>query len=861
MGALVRGGARTGLLACLTFGSGAGALSSQAPPPPEGSGVRVTVAPGTHYRRGAAYRALMGSGYRDLWTTPITVPVADLSTLAGGLTAVRLGGGMTTRTLHLDGADGRRYVFRSVDKEPRDLLEDFMGTPVESIIRDQVSSFHPSGAMIVADLLEAVGVLHTDPRLMVVPDDPRLGEFRQEFAGMLVLFEERPDDGPDGAPGFAGSRDIEQTEDFIEILEEEPESHVAASELLRARLVDLLVGDRDRSTNNHLWARFEDPDGGHVWRVIPRDRDQAFVRFDGFFKTLARIHDYRLVAFDDEYPNVEALTRNAWDIDRWLLVGISREEWQATVRHVQSQLTYEVIDRAVRRLPPEHYEVSGAGLTAALQQRRDRLEEAAAELYRVVFRYADVHASDGDEEATVERRADGSVRVVVRPLESDVGVTFDRTFVEGETEEIRLYMHGGSDVVTVSGSGPGSIRLRAVGGGSADRFVDSSSTSPGLNEFYDGGDATTLVEGRGTRFHERDAQRRYSWLNDSRSRDWGTEWAALPGGGYDGDRGVVLSAQTTINRFGFLKDPFANRMSLEVGWSFGLSEPFVDYRHQFRDALSGRDLGIHARFSGLEVIGFYGLGNETPQVEPFRFYRVPHKQVVLSTSIDFGDSERRRVSVGPVIEYMSTDTTDTSRFIGTAAPYGSGRFWQVGVQAEIGLDGRDRSGTPASGYLLSARGAFYPELLDVDRGAFGEAGARAAVYLSPPQGNPTLALRAEGTKVWGNFPFAKSAFLGGASSLRGLREQRYAGDAALLGSAELRVYLTRFVLLIPSDLGILALADAGRVFLDGESSDTWRSSWGGGVWLAPLSRGTTLHLTAVRAVGRTSVYAGVGFTF
>ena len=55
--------------------------------------------------------------------------------------------------------------------------------------------------------------------------------------------------------------------------------------------MDLLVGDRDRSVNNHLWARFPDTDGGYVWRPIPRDRDQAFVQFDGFLKGLARFYE------------------------------------------------------------------------------------------------------------------------------------------------------------------------------------------------------------------------------------------------------------------------------------------------------------------------------------------------------------------------------------------------------------------------------------------------------------------------------------------------------------------------------------------------------------------------------------------
>ena len=837
------------------------AAHAQAPPPPNGSGARVTVTPGARYAKGSLYRALMGAGYRDLWTAPITVPVADLGTLAGGLTPVRVGGGMTTRTLHLDGADGRRYVFRSVDKEAADLLEDFLGTPIEAIIRDQVSVFHPSGAMVVASLVDALGILHPSPRLVVVPDDPRLGEFHDEFAGMLALFEERPDDAPDGAPGFAGSREIVQTEDLFDILEEEPESHVAAQELLKSRLLDILVGDRDRSTNNHLWASFDDPAGGRVWRVVPRDRDQAFIRFDGFLKGLARSYDRRLVNFGDEYSSVWGLTRNAWDIDRNLLVGLSRSQWDETVAGVKATLTDDVIDRAVRQMPPQHAEIVGEEIAAALKGRRDHLDGAAEEFYRIVFTYADIRATDTDEEARVERRADGSVRVTIRTVDPEPGVRFDRSFTADETREIRLYMHGGADVVTVTGSRSGRIGLRAVGGGGADRFVDSSSAAPSMNKFYDGGDATEVAAGPGTRYYERDVPRLWSWLNDIRNLDWGFDWAPLPTGGYDRDRGVVLGADLQVNQYGFLKTPYANRLGLRAAWSFGLNEPLLDYRQSFRDVLLGRGIEIHARLSGMEVIDFYGFGNESPEAGSTRFHRLPHKQVVLSTAIDFGDGQRTRLGVGPVVQYMFTDSTDTGHFLGTVDPYGSGRFGQLGLQGSLRLDGRDRSGTPTRGTFLEAGAAYFPEFMDVDRGAFGEVHARAAAYASPPRGNPTLALRAEGKKLWGTFPFAEAAFLGGTASLRGLREQRYAGDAAVLGSAEVRLFLKRIVFIVPSDFGVMALTDAGRVFLDGESSDTWRTAWGGGIWFAPLSRGTVLHVTAVRSGAEASLYAGLGFAF
>jgi hypothetical protein len=833
---------------------------AQVPDPVPPPGEFVTVAPGAQYSAGPLYRALMGSGYRDLWTTPIRVPVADLDSMAGGLTPVRVGGGMTTRTLHLDGADGRRYVFRSVDKEPVDLLEDFIGTPIEAILRDQISSFHPSGALIVASLLEAVDVLHVTPRMVVVPDDPRLGEFREEFAGMLAFYEERPDDPPPGAVAFAGALEMVQADRLFELLEEDPRHHVASRELLRARLVDLLVGDRDRSTNNYLWARFDDDRGGFVWRPVPRDRDQAFVRFDGILKGLARTYDVRLVSFGGEYPSVVGLTRNGWDVDRSFLSDISRADWLATVEEVKRSLTDEVIERAARQLPAGHYEIVGRQLADALRERREHLDEAAEDFYRVVFRYPDLHGSDADEVVDIERFEDGSIHL---SLESDsIGdPTFERTFAPGETREVRLYLNGGDDLVTVSGEGRSLIRVRVMGGGGRDRFVDRSSTGPRANLFYDDGDGTEVVAGPGTRWYERNVERPFSWHEEDRTLDWGHSWKPDPRISYDGDRGLVVSAGLTYNRYGFLRQPYASQLGLRVGWSFGLAAPLLDYRHYFRDVVGGSDLRFGFHWSGLEIIDFYGLGNESVAQGPNSFHRIPHKRIEMSAMVSLGDGESRQLSIGPVIQYISTDTTGETSYLRATHPYGSGRFGQLGLQASLELDARDRLGTPSHGYWLTGGATYFPEYMGVNRGEFGEMHGQAEAYLSPPAGNPTLALRAEGKKLWGTFPFAESAFLGGASNLRGLREQRYAGDASLFGGAQVRLDVARVLFIVPTDFGLLGLADIGRVYRRGEQSSRWHSGFGGGIWLAPLRRSSTAHFTVARAEGRTGIYFGVGLAF
>ena len=64
-----------------------------------------TVIPGKEYQAGALYRLFFGDHWRDLWTTPITVPVIDLQKYAGGLTPIKTGGGFQTKSLHFKGAE------------------------------------------------------------------------------------------------------------------------------------------------------------------------------------------------------------------------------------------------------------------------------------------------------------------------------------------------------------------------------------------------------------------------------------------------------------------------------------------------------------------------------------------------------------------------------------------------------------------------------------------------------------------------------------------------------------------------------------------------------------------------------------
>jgi outer membrane protein assembly factor BamA len=210
--------------------------------------------------------------------------------------------------------------------------------------------------------------------------------------------------------------------------------------------------------------------------------------------------------------------------------------------------------------------------------------------------------------------------------------------------------------------------------------------------------------------------------------------------------------------------------------------------------------------------------------------------------------------------------SNDARFIAEDRPYGTGTFSQLGAGATLRIDTRDMALAATRGVYFELGGNGYPRFADVDR-AFGEVHGRVATYLTPKgPGSPTLALQLGAKKVFAtkdSLPFHEAAFLGSPSTLRGYRDHRFAGDrGAVYGSAELRLPLTHAFILVPGRQGILAFYDFGRVYQRGEVSDTWYHSYGGGVWLGFLTRGSVLSLTFGHGdEGNDKVYVRAGFAF
>lgn len=825
---------------------GAYAVLSGVPTPAPAQGDSVTVAAGARYAAGGTRRSLLGSDYRQLWTTPIRVPVLDPDTFAGGLTPLEEGGGLQTVSLHLQGADGREYGFRSVDKDQdRAVPPDVRRTVVSRIIQDQVSALHPGGALVADRLLDAVGILHASPRLYVMPDHPFLGEHREKFAGMLGTLEVRPNEGGEGEPSFAGADEVVGTEKFLEELEDTPRNRLDAREYLGARLMDLFLGDFDRHEDQWRWAGF-DRGELRVWRPIPRDRDYVFVDYDGLLLSLGSRFYPKLVRFDDEYRDLGGLTENAQALDRRLLSGLARPAWDSVTAAVQRRLTDAVIRDAVERLPAPWYELSGPGLIADLRSRRDRLPEVAEEFYERLAGTVTVDATDVAERAEVERFPDGGVELRIYARKDAEGVAtphFRRRFVAEETEEVRLDLHGGDDTAVVRGHGGRGITLRVIGGGGDDVLADSTGGAGRSRiAFYDARGENRFVTTGGATVDRREYDEPKGAPRDrGRSSTLFSPWA-----GWVSNLGPVIGGGPQVTRYGFRRDPFASRLRL-----LALYAPFegrvgVEATGEFHSEGAPRYFEVLAQASEIEATRFHGYGNESPGEGDQEFYRVLERVLLLEPRLVFPVSDRLTLSGGPSAWYV-----DPEPVVGSPAaegtPFGSEAFGMVGARGGAEFDSRDEPAYPRHGWRASAEISAFPAFWDVED-AFAGVKVDAASYLTlPALTRPTLALRSGASRVWGGFPIQEAAALGGSHSLRGYRSERFLGDAAVWGNAELRVPVTRVNLLVRGDLGVLGLLDAGRVRVDGDSDGGWHTATGGGVWFAFLER---------RAVGSVTYAAG-----
>ncbi len=812
------------------------------------------------FSKGKFGRLIWGDHYRDAYAEVLTIPVLDLATFQGGVKPVKRGGGYQTNSLRLEAPMGRQFTMRSLDKDPSRLAVYPLNQSrvVLDLIKDTFSSTHPLSALPIPPMAAAVDVYHTNPAVYYVPPQPLLENFNEDFGGHLYLVEERPDDDNwREMTNFGKPRDLISTEDVIEEIHDKHDHRVDQNWVLRSRLFDLVIGDWDRHDDQWRWAEIKEG-GATLYRPIPRDRDQAFARYDGLIFMIARQTSPAAKPLRPYSPNPQ----NIWwsnfgcrHFDNTFLTEMEWSDWEREVRYIQEGLTDEVVDSAFRDSWPESLlALDGDRIIRTLKSRRNKLEKIARNLYEYRSRKVDVVGTDEKDLFVVERLDDQRTRVTVFDTNKEgekEEKLYERTFLQQETREIVLYGLDDDDIFRLTGQVDKGIRVRLVGGLGDDTFIDHSMVSGRAHKtmVYDVKQEKSVVEaGAETRLRF-SANPSYNIYNRKAKHYDPNFWQVLPSLAFNPDDGFLLGASASFTHHGFKKTPYAGKHLFGARYAFATNGIDLLYRGEFIDVLGDWEISLNAVYrTPLYADNFYGLGNETANLEDslgLDYNRVRQERGFAFPALMRIINSATRLYFGPTYEYVKVERTE-GRFIDDYAnaddspldpDFFRGQQF-LGVRFIFDFSNLDDPAFPSRGLKFYVDGGWRAQLNGDQHFPFMKA------TLSAFQPLDRQRLLVFGTRLGfehifaENFQFYHAPQLGGTGpwrNLRGYRRDRFVGQSVFFQNFDLRWHLFESSnQVLPFSMGAFAGFDYGRVWLEGERSKKWHYGYGGGLFFIPL---------------------------
>jgi len=830
-----------------------------------GDSVTVAIAP-EYDQVSKVHRDFLGENYRKLWALPVKMRVLDISKERGGLKIDKLGGGNQTRSIRFVDPQGKEWVLRTIQKYPdRALPPNLRATVAKDIVQDQVSTGHPFAALIVPVLAEALQLEHANPELVYVGDDPGLGEYRKEFANAPYYFEER-------APL---ALDKTQSTDKVQEKLQEDNDHLLNQKLvLRARLLDFVIGDWDRHEDNWRWTSDKD-NGVTRYDPIPRDRDKVFYKTSGIFPWVLS-HQWlksNLQPYSDNIRDVNGWNFNARYFDRYFLNELSEKDWKAEILYVQEHISPTLVAEALRQMPAPALKYNYEELSVALNGRVKHLEEIALTYYKFLAQKVDIAASDKREYFSIVHKDDGRIALKIENIKKDGTngrTVYQRTFDPKMTEEIRLYGFAGEDVFDVSGTKKSPIVVRMVGGADKDVFkFDAGLDNKSTNYIYDRLDEENVMPDRS------DAKLRLAndtVVNSFNKRSFVfDQFGPLFHFNYNLDQGLLIGAGLVYEKQGFRKAPYRFRNEFWANYATGRKSFIFTYSGDFKELIGKNDFKVDAIMLGPNNLSnFFGLGNDTRFINKgdldMSYYRSHYDYFNADFKLKRALNKQLVLEAGVSTEYYTSDAlANNKRFLkdfNTAYPEEEvfrDKFYG-GLVSTLTYDTRDNAAIPKKGLYWKTSIAAKQEFND-QHNRFGSIQTEFRSYVNPGNSGFVIANRLGGGTTIGNPTFYQRMQLGGVRNLRGFHTNRFTGKSSFYYNLDLRLKLFDFTSYItPGSVGLIGFNDIGRVWEPGQSSKSWHDGYGGGIYVIPAELILIQGAVGFSREGALP-YISVGFSF
>lgn len=827
-------------------------------------------------QKGKLYNFLFGKYYRKYYSTPVKVPTLNLKNFDPSIVPLKSGGGNQSYSLRLVNSEGKEYVMRGLRKSATRFIQnlafkdqyvenEFRGTFTEEFLLDFYTSSHPYLPFTISELASPLGIYHTQPKLYYIPKQSTLSTYNQTYGDQLYMLEERPMKKFTDAENFGFPDDIVSTSKMLSKLQSSEKHQIDEASYIRARLFDMLIGDWDRHQDQWRWSVFKEDDRT-IYRPIPRDRDQAFPKYDGFLiKLIMRIPALRhMQNFSETIRNVKWFNMESYPLDLALTQSAQLEDWLKQAEFIEQNLTDEIIDNSFQNIPNEVNDEEIEQIKSLLKIRKKHLKSFAEEYYKVLNKTVVLHATDKNDKISINRLPKGDTQVqMFRINHSEEIKYFDKTYSKNITKDIWIYGLNNNDEFIVKGKPQNPILVRLIGGNGNDNYkvekgrkIRIYDYNRQFNQLKEAGSAKIYLSNDyelNQYNYEKPAYNRYS---------------TLPTGGYNPDDGVKLGFDATLRINRFDRDPYTQKHNLLANYYFATKGIEFTYTGTFAKFINKWNLEIQTRFTTpAYTTNFFGYGNETENfqkslgmdynrvkiqslsVSP-SFYKIFRNNGRFDFNLKFEDIKVSKNS-GRITEFTDEIKDHT---------FHHQQFGSIGVK--YSFKNYDNYSLPTLGLRFDIEGHWVTNLGDTKKSSPYLMSKLGLIHKITTEGQLTFSTLLKGKMLWNNnFDFFQAAAIGGDFDMRSYRYGRFIGKQSFTQSTDLRLTLGKTKQnFIPLKYGILAGYDYGRVWMDDEKSKKWHQSVGGGLWVngANLITGNVNYFYGADG-GRISFVINFGF--
>lgn len=790
------------------------------------------------------HKFLLGENYREVYGKEIEVPVLYVDSLNASLEPLKEGGGQQSRSVRFINENDNEFTLRALRKSPirylqADLSPDnYIGdmldnTIAERLLTDFFTTSHPYAKFSLDEFAEALDLPHITPEIYYLPKQPGLRIHNDDYGDALYEMQAHAGDENKEFEQFGNPDDILSTYDLLEELRKEKNARVDEAVYIKARLLDMLVGDWDRHQDQFRWAEYEE-ENSKRYIPIPRDRDHAFSKYDGPLISALKLSIpllRKMQSYEEDIKNIKWFNWSGYPLDLQILNNTDWKDWEDQVKVVQNAISDQQIEIAFNDLPKDARDESIEGIKEKLRGRRENLMDIARAYHNRLNEFVVITGTENDDKFEIVRQEKGNSEIIQKTEDEEI---FRHTYNSGETKEIWIYGLDGEDEFEVSGTGNDLIRIRILGGAGHDTYDFKRKQQVKLYDFKS--TENTIVE-PGSRKLLVDS---YDMNGFHYQKFKHSTFKALPYVNFETDAGFTLGVNNVWTRYGLVNNPFQAQHELLANFYFDTNGFGLTYTGEFAHIFYNWNLGITARVTSPNyTLNYFGSGSEI-EYDPTEFDKTYNKVKIqkwhFSPSLIWRNDSGSAFDFKTLLESFKVEY-EPETYLGEITPPENDIFdtqLYAGVEANYRFYSKNNSAFPNLGSDIRLTSG-YKKSIDGAGNALG--------YLEPvisfnypliSSGYAVFATKVGGEMIFGdNYELYHAATIGGNRSLRGYRNHRFTGNRSLYHSTDLRTALGLWKnKLIPIVYGISAGFDYGRVWAPGETSGKWHNNYGGSVWIS-----------------------------